>query len=282
MEDKKEQHVIPEHKEDGKKHDHYHGEHHFDGQGNHDDILDEDFNIKNSIYTSKRNLIFRTAAAGTFLALAAIGSAIDMFGERFFKLPLNEIILSIRYFDILIICLSIASIGPVFSSFIGVIMPWIHMLMDGDHPPLTHVVDSFGYFSVVWILWFFYYVVFRNSYIHKDKNRKKDLFKRYMPLVGFIPVSVIVYTAFTILIIFITDQSGHHHDDHDESIINKIISYHEKHEHEAQGDEWDLFKEKAVIYSFTIAGFELVRFSICGALFVILEPQMKKINHRYR
>ncbi|QBQ07498.1 ECF transporter S component [Spiroplasma gladiatoris] len=282
MEKKDLNHEIPEHNKDDVKGDHYHDQHHFDAKGNHDDITEEEFKFKNSIYSSKKNLIYRITASGMFLALACIGSAIDMFGERIFKLPLNEIILSIRYFDILIICLSISCIGPVFASLLAFITPWIHMLMDGDHPPLTHLVDSFGYFSVVWILWLFFYVIFRNSYIHKDP--KKGIFKRYMSLLGFIPVSVIIYTLFTILIIYVSDQSAshEHHDHDDENIINKLIDHHEGHDHEAHGDEWDLFKEKLWTYSAIIFGFELVRFTACGLAFVLLEPQIKKINHRYR
>ncbi|AOG60208.1 hypothetical protein SHELI_v1c02530 [Spiroplasma helicoides] len=281
-EDDSHNHDVPDHKENDQIGDHYHDKHHIDSKGNHDDIKDSDFDIINSIYTSKRNLIFRISLTGVFLALASCGSAFDMLGEKFFRLPINDVNLSIRYFDILIICLSIGSLGPLFSSLLAVVIPWFHLLMDSDHTAMAMLIDSFGYLLVVWVMWFSYYVVFRNSYIHKDPNRKKDLFKRWMPIVFFIPIVVIFYTIFTVLIIYVTDVYGEEDHEEVEHLVTHLkgIFFHE-HEEGAE-DIWDNFKSHYVSSTAIIFGFEILRFSLCYVFFAIIEPQIKKLNHRYR
>ncbi|AGR40953.1 ECF transporter S component [Spiroplasma taiwanense] len=270
-------HSVPDHLDEKEnKKDHYHNEHHYDNKGNHDDIIDDDFNFKYSIYINKKNLLYRLAAAGVFLALASICTFFDSMLERIFTLPLDGVILSVRYLDIFVITLSIGVLGPVFSSLIAFIVPWIHLLMDAEHGPLPSLIDSLGYFAIIWILWLLYYVIFKNSYIHKDPSKKKDLIKRWVPIAIFIPITLILYVPLTILMIYISNPD--HEVEEVKNQILKIVNYHETHEH----GHWTDFKEKYVVYTFIVIGFETLRFTVCYSLFAVIEPQMKKLNHIYK
>ncbi|QEH61612.1 transmembrane protein [Spiroplasma chinense] len=270
-------HNVPEHNDESNK-DHYHDEHHFDASGQHDDVKENDFDFKNMVYLSKRNLIYRISASGMFLALACLGSLFDWLLERVFTLPIDDLILSIRYFDILVVSLSISVIGPIFASVIAFTVPWIHLLYDAEHGLWGTLIDSFGYVAVVWVLTIVYYMIFKNSYIHKDPNRKKDLIKRWVPMPIFVIVVVAFYVPLTLWIIYVSGGHDHDHDHAEIKLLNNIISYHEGHEE----TNWEAFKEKYLVYTFIIIGFETLRFSVCYSLFAVFEPQMKKINHRYR
>ncbi|AHI52656.1 ECF transporter S component [Spiroplasma culicicola] len=266
----KDNHNVPEHTGTKTK-DHYHDEHHFDALGNHDDVNENDFNFKNSIYTSRKNLIYRISASGVFLALAIVATGIDSLLEKFFTLPLEGVFLPVRYFDIVVVFLSIGIIGPIFASILGLLIPWIHLGFDPVHGPLPSLIDSMGYFVIIWVFWAVYYVIFRNSYIHKDPNRKKDLTKRWVPIAIFVPIALLIYVPLTVWIIYVTNP------DH-ETASAGISLFHDDHDH----GHWSAFKEKYLIYTAIVTGFESVRFIACYILFAVLEPQMKKTNHRFR
>ncbi|AGR41953.1 ECF transporter S component [Spiroplasma diminutum] len=278
-------HNIPEHDDvkEGKK-DHYHDEHHFDSLGNHDDINDEDFHWKNSIYTSRRNLTFRITLTGVFLALAIALSAFEMLYEGFLeKMTIaGGVAIPFRILDILVITLSLAAIGPVFSGIIAFIVPFIH-LMDGHHGnALTILIDSLGYFVSIWVIWFSYYFIFRNSSIHKHPIKSVDRFKRWTPMAIYVPIMAIIYTLLVFAMIYITTNSGHDDHDHDHlDLISNlgITTYHGDHEHSG---EWSAVKENLGLFIGVISAVQIVRFSICYALFALIEPQVKKINHYYK
>ncbi|WP_339034618.1 ECF transporter S component [Spiroplasma endosymbiont of Cantharis rufa] len=274
MEDKK--HEIPDHDDvkEGKK-DHYHDEHHFDSLGNHDDINDADFHWKNSLFTSRRNLTFKITLTGVFLALAVALSAFEMLYEQLLdKIPLYGVAIPFRILDILVITLSLAALGPIFSGIIAFIVPFIHLV--DAHNPLTLVIDSFGYFASIWLMWFVYYFIFRNSSIHKHPIKSVDRFKRWTPIVIYVPVITIIYTLLVFLILYITTNSDQGHS-HNHFSTGMITSYHEAH-----SGEWASIKENLGVFIGVISAIELVRFSICYTLFAVIEPQVKKINHFYK
>ncbi|AKX34452.1 transmembrane protein [Spiroplasma litorale] len=285
-ENNEKEHDVLEHNNDkNSKKDHYHEEHHYDIFGNHDDVKEDDFNWKTSIYTSKRNLTFRLTLSAMMLAIAIGATAMDMYIEHLI-VPIDGVILPTRFLDILVITLSIGSLGPIFSSCIAFIVPWIHMLLHGGaiHNPLSSLVDAFGYFIFIWVLWFLYYFVFKNSYTHKHPNNKIDLIKRWVPMAAFVPVITIVFTMINVLIIYLNSGSGEELHDHEEHSVMKLINYlsEEEHEHEHHHANWTSFSNKLWTYTFIIFGIELARFTICYSLFGVLEPQMKKINHIYK
>ncbi|ASP28577.1 transmembrane protein [Spiroplasma corruscae] len=278
------EHIVSEHNDKDNKKDHYHDEHHFDMFGNHDDVKEEDFNWKTSIYTSKRNLTFRLTLSGMILAIAIAATSLDMYIEHLI-IPIDGVILPTRFLDILVITLSIGSLGPVFSSLIGFIVPWIHMLIHGGgaiHNPLSTMVDSFGYFLVIWVLWLFYYFIFKNSYTHKDPNNKKDIFKRWMPIVAFIPVVVVIFTMINVLVIYLNSSTLEEHHHEENNLFSIIQKFHETEDHDHDHVDWGVFSNKLWVYTFIILGIEVARFTICYSLFGVLEPQMKKINHIFK
>ncbi|ARU92034.1 transmembrane protein [Spiroplasma clarkii] len=278
-------HEVAEHSEQGSKakKDHYHDIHHFDASGNHDDVILNDFHFKNSIYTSQKNLIYRITLTGVFLALAIGGTAFDIFLE-FIHIPIAGINISFRFFDILFILLSIGSIGPIFASLIAAVVPWMHLVIDSAHAHtwIDAMMDFGGYLLAVWVLWLFYYVIFRNSYIHKDPNRKKDLFKRWLPMPFYVIILTLFYTTlitllirFSVDTIFVAHEHEHEHEEHVHEIFKMINALEEHHEHSE-------FEGKWAVLIFGLFGFELLRFSACYAAFAVVEPQVKKLNHRYR
>ncbi|AKU80111.1 ECF transporter S component [Spiroplasma turonicum] len=287
IKDNEQDHKVSDHDSTKKTRDHYHDEHHFDMFGNHDDVKEDDFNWKKSIYTSRRNLTFRLTLSGMILAIAIAATSIDLYLEHLI-IPIDGVILPTRFLDILVITLSIGSLGPIFSSLIAFIVPWIHMLIHGGgaiHNPLSSLVDAFGYFIVIWVLWLFYYFVFKNSYTHKNPNKKVDLFKRWLPMVAFVPIVVVLFTMINVLIIYINSAGGEEAHTDESKIYQFVKLFHEDHdhdEHEHHHANWGNFSSKMWVYTFIIFGIELARFSICYTLFGLIEPQMKKINHIFK
>ncbi|ARU92038.1 transmembrane protein [Spiroplasma clarkii] len=276
------EHAVLEHDIQGDKlkRDHYHGTHHFDKRGNHDDVAEGDFHFKESIYTSQRNLIYRITLTGVFLALAIGGTSFDIFLE-FVRVPVAGVNINFRYFDLLFILLSIGSIGPFFTSIIAAVVPWMHILIDNVHGHTVYdaLIDLGGYVTITWILWIFYYVLFRNSYTHKDPNRKRDLFKRWSPMPFFVIACALLYTGLIIGVFHLNGAfANYNHATNHQSIESKMVSPHsDEHEHE-MGE----FNGKWGILIIGVFGFEALRFSACFAVFAMIEPQVKKLNHRYK
>lgn len=270
-------HDVPEHDIAGKKSkkDHYHNEHHFDASGQHDDVDINDFHFKKSIYTSQRNLIYRIVLTGVFLALAIVGTTIDM-GLEFIIIPIAGVNITFRFFDLLFILLSIGSIGPIFTSIIAAVVPWMHLLIHGHgHTVYDAIIDFAGYLIITWVLWALYYVAFRNSYIHKDPNIKKDRFKRWMPIVFFAVICAAAYTGLIIAMLRLNGAFSTEEHVHSDVIIN----HHDAHDHD---HETGTFNGKWGVLIMGLFGFELLRFGVCYAAFAVIEPQVKKLNHRWR
>ncbi|AUM62489.1 ECF transporter S component [Spiroplasma monobiae] len=273
-------HKIPNHDDETeKKKDHYHDEHHFDSLGNHDDIDDGDFHWKNSLFTSRRNLTFKITLSGVFLALAIAISAFEMWMEFVLdKIQFQGVSIPFRILDLIVITLSLSALGPIFSSLIAFIAPFIH-LADGFHNPISVVIDCAGYFVSVWVIWFFYYFAFRNSSIHKHPINSVDKFKRWTPMVAYVPIMSILYTVIVFGMMYLNlelSNSGHNYDH--SLFVNNISPLHEGHEH----GEWEEVVEHLGIFIGIISAIEIVRFSIVYSLFALVEPQVKKINHYYK
>ncbi|QHX36487.1 ECF transporter S component [Spiroplasma sp. BIUS-1] len=270
-------HDIPEHDDHlEEKKDHYHEEHHFDALGNHDDINDEDFHWKNSLFTSRRNLTFKITLTGVFLALAIAISAFEMSMEAVLdKIQFQGVSIPFRILDLMVITLSLSALGPIFASLIGFIAPFIH-LADGFHNPLSVVIDCGGYFVSIWVIWFFYYFVFRNSSIHKHPIKSVDRFKRWTPMVAYVPIMTIVYTVIVFGIIYLNSLVGHDHD----TFMKSVSMYHADHDH--GHESWNEVIEHMGLFIGIISAIELARFSICYSLFAVIEPKVKQLNHYYK
>ncbi len=277
----KKEHNVPEHSNEEKLKDHYHGKHHFDSKGQHDDIEDKDFAFINTLLiTGKRNMIYKLVLAGFFMALAFICTILDGYiGEKFLSIPTPAGMISVRYLDVTIIILSIGSLGPVISSLVAFVVPYVHFAVHSEHSIYSIVLDSFGYVLLIWLMWTFYYVISRNSYYHKDPVKKKDLFKRWMPIIPFVLISSAIFAFIVVLSLYlseITGAEGHDHEGHD----------HEGHDHEGHDHEnevnWDSFKQKYFITFIVFFFIEVLRFTIVYVLYAAIEPKLKLLNHKYR
>ncbi|WP_339021447.1 ECF transporter S component [Spiroplasma endosymbiont of Atherix ibis] len=275
-------HNIPDHDDEKEvKKDHYHDEHHFDALGNHDDIEEEDFHWKNSLFTSRRNLTFKITLTGVFLALAIAVSAFEMSIEAILeKIQFKGVPIPFRIFDLIVITLSLSALGPIFSGLIAFVAPFIH-LADGFHNPISVVIDCVGYFISIWIIWFFYYFVFRNSSIHKHQVKSVDRFKRWTPIVAYVSIMTIVYTLLVFAIMYLNTSFEHYHEEHNHLVTN-ISSFHLESEHDHNHGHWKDIVKNLGEFIGIISAIEFIRFSICYSLFALIEPQVKKINHYYK
>lgn len=253
--------------------DHYHGKHHFTSDGEHDDISNDEFIIRNSFtIKSKGELIYKISISGVILALALIATVIDGYG---LEVPLmglfGGVLVPIRIFDISVLLIGLAVTGPLFGGIIGFILPWIHFLMHA-HSIFTPVIESFGYTIMVIFFWMIYYGLFKNSPFHKDPNHKKDLFKRWAPMPIIVIGGVVLFTSITILILFINELTM-------TPVHEHLSTFHDEHEHGSQllSDFFEKSKWNIII----LIGLQFIRFIICYVLFAIVEPKAKRLNHRY-
>jgi hypothetical protein len=260
-------HEVHEHElEETKLGDHYHDIHHFYGEKE-DDVKPSDFSPKNFFKKKQtNNTIFYISATGIFLALAIVASLIDIGLEMLDLLipPINGIPVMMRFLDVLVVMLAVTAIGPIFASVVALITPFLHAVIHGEiWNPYEPLFDAVSYILIVWILWLFFYVVFRNSLFHRHPNDKVDKFRRWTPMVPFILISSAVFTIFYILTIYITTVQGHSGGDHEESI------------------SFDSFKKMIWINVIIVFCANIIRCTFDMTIFCLIEPKLKIINHRY-
>ncbi|ATG97286.1 ECF transporter S component [Mesoplasma lactucae] len=270
--DKEEKILDSEHHADK---DHYHGVHHFDRYGNHDDVKKQDFSLKNQFKTSKRSEIFRICVAAVILALSVGLSAIDGLLEKL-TINIGGVTIDMRILDILVIILGIPLAGLWYSLGIAIIEPWFHFLIDGDHSPIQIAFDSVGYAIAVLAFFFIFYGLFRNSPVHEDPNKKKRIFKEWTPGAIIVPLLAVIFTTIFILSLYLTFKSGESHEHH------HAETAHADHDHGEAVTQWDDFTNDKAAVIFGTFGLQLARFLVFYILFVVVQKKMKPINHRYQ
>jgi hypothetical protein len=252
------------HDESENKGDHYHNIHHIYGDNQEDDVKSTDFSpIHFFKKRQTKNSVFYISATGIFLALSIVASVIDI-GLELIDMaipPINGIPVVMRFLDILVVMLAVTSIGPHFASIIAIVTPFLHAVIHGEiWNPYEPLFDAISYLLIVWLLWICYYVLFRNSMFHRHPNEKVDRFRRWMPVLPFVLIGPLIFTAFYILTIYISTIQGKTGEDGQ--------SFHE-------------FSKMALI-NFVIVYFaNVLRCAFDIVIFCLIEPKMKIINHRY-
>ncbi|WP_031543011.1 ECF transporter S component [Mesoplasma photuris] len=269
--------------EEHKKIDHYHGIHHFDKFGNHDDYNEEDFKIQTHFRFSKRNLTFKIVLTAIFLALAVAVSALDILLESI-KIPVgDQVFIQTRFLDTSIMMLSIATLGPLFGTILAGLQPILHNLIHGmEHGWIQPITDVFQNILIVWIVFFVFYLLFKNSPVHKDENKKIYNFKRMVPSAIIVPLVAVVSTIMFVFALYIQSlvspgsgwAPGHDHG-HEHSLVETFHS-------ESGGLGFGEGEKISVALVFALFGWNVLRYAIAFAIFIAIEGRMRPINHRYR
>ncbi|UZK63944.1 ECF transporter S component [Mycoplasma mycoides subsp. capri] len=266
--------------ENHKNKDHYHGIHHFDQFGNHDDIQNQKFELKTVFQFSRKKLIFKIALTGIFLALTASVSALDILLESI-KIPVSDQVwIQSRFLDISVVCISIATLGPIFASLLGFLAPILHNFIHGmEHgwiqPPIEAVINVF----IVWIVFLIFNVMFSNSPIHHDTNKNVARFKRWTPLPIMSVLVAIVSTLGFILALYIDSKTNN------TSIVsnNSQLFFHAGHDHgHVHDDNMLTFNKVNMFIVIAVFGWNVLRYAIALLLFILVEWKMRPINHRYK
>lgn len=237
--------------------DHYHGIHHFDRYGNHDDVQSADFSLKKQFSHSRKSEIFRISIAAIILALSVGLSALDGLLEKF-QVNIGGVIIEMRVLDILVIILAIPLTGLWYSMLIAVVEPWFHFLIDGDHSPIQIGFDSVGYLIAVLMFFFIFYGLFHNSPFHENPNKHQRRLKAWLPGLIIVPSLAIIFTLIFVLSLYLTFESGY------------------------QTTNWKDFKKDGIGIFFAAFGIQAARFFVFYLLFALVQKKLKPINHRYR
>ncbi|WP_434341951.1 ECF transporter S component [Mycoplasma putrefaciens] len=251
--------------------DHYHGVHHIDKYGNHDDVETADFELRSVFQFSKRKLIFKIVLTGIFLALTSAVGALDILLESI-HIPVggDQVWIETRFLDITVVCISIATLGPIFASLVGFLSPIIHNLIHGmEHGWIQPPIQAVEYVIIVWLVFLIFNVLFKNSPIHKDQDPKVANFKRWAPLPIMVVLSALIATLGLALALYI--QSLLPHGSHSHS-----------HDHNHGTGEQLEWNNVNIFIMLAVFGWNCLRFFIALSLFTVIEWKMRPINHRYR
>ncbi|AVN59154.1 ECF transporter S component [Mesoplasma florum] len=261
-------------KKEHRKEDHYHGVHHFDSKGGHDHIEKDEFKVQLKLKMSRQELIRKMVLTAIFLALTVAVSAFDILFENI-QLPIgDQLRIPFRFFDIAFICISIATLGPIFASIIAILNPILHNVIHGmEHGWITMLMEVPQNLLITWMVWIVFNVIFNNSPIHKGENNKKDKIKRFLPIPIMIVLASLIATILFILAWYLQDAVNHEAT-HAHSIR------HGDHDHgESELSDFDHFK---FYMSFIVFAWNILRYTIAFSIFSIVEWRMRPINHRYK
>lgn len=126
-------------------------------------------NAKKLKFNSKAQM-FKITFTGVLLGLAVASSLIEI------PIKFIGVILPLRIFDSLIIAFAIPIIGFYYTLVIGIVEPWLHLLLDGDHLPLQIFFDDIANIVFVISFYFIYYYLFKLR--NTSDNVKNDVIKK--------------------------------------------------------------------------------------------------------
>ncbi len=143
--------------------------------------------------------IFKIVLTGLFLTLSTILSLIEIK----FYLPWG-VEMDLRLFDMVFLFLSVTVLGVYYASIAGLLQPWFHLAVDGDHSAISILFYSISNVLIIIIFWFLYLKVFSFAKYSKLKNSYKKELLYFLFFVIFIFLAASIDSFFIIIVSKIT------------------------------------------------------------------------------
>lgn len=146
---------------------------------------------KKKIKINSKQQIFNITLTGILLGLAVAFSLIEI------PIQFMGVVLPLRIFDSLIIAFALPVIGFYYTLAIGIIEPWLHFLVDSDHPPIQIFFDNIANILFIVSFYFIYYYLFKLG--NKSETLKIDVIKKVTAGLVIIPLNAIIATLSFVL-----------------------------------------------------------------------------------
>lgn len=214
-----------------------------------------DLKTKKKLKFNSKVQMFKISLTGILLGLAVASSLIEI------PIQFMGVILPLRIFDSLIIAFAIPIIGIYYTLVIGIIEPWLHLLLDGDHPPLQIFFDNIANIVFVISFYFIYYYLFK--FRNKSNNLKTDVIKKVTAGVVLVPLNAIVASlafVLTLVILYFNPSLSRPGD-----YLNNIIN----------------FNNNVTKVFFILIGIEVLRFTFIYILFSLIQRRIGHIQSYY-
>ncbi|WP_375317095.1 hypothetical protein [Spiroplasma endosymbiont of Virgichneumon dumeticola] len=199
--------------------------------------------------------MFKITLTGILLGLAVASSLIEI------PVQFMGVILPLRVFDSLIIAFAIPIIGLYYTLVIGIVEPWLHLLLDGDHPPLQIFFDNIANITFIISFYFIYYYLFKLR--NKSNNLKTDVIKKVSAGVVLVPLNAIVAAlafALTLVVLYFNPTLSRP-GDYSNNIVN--------------------FNNNVTKIFFILIGIEILRFTFIYILFSLIQRRIGHIQRYY-
>ncbi|WP_308149765.1 hypothetical protein [Spiroplasma sp. AdecLV25b] len=199
--------------------------------------------------------MFKITLTGILLGLAVASSLIEI------PVQFMGVILPLRVFDSLIIAFAIPIIGLYYTLVIGIVEPWLHLLLDGDHPPLQIFFDNIANITFIISFYFIYYYLFKLR--NKSNNLKTDVIKKVSAGVVLVPLNAIVAAlafALTLVVLYFNPTLSRPGD-----YLNNIVN----------------FNNNVTKIFFILIGIEILRFTFIYILFSLIQRRIGHIQRYY-
>lgn len=199
--------------------------------------------------------IFKITLTGILLGLAVASSLIEI------PVQFMGVILPLRVFDSLIIAFAIPIIGLYYTLVIGIVEPWLHLLLDDDHPPLQIFFDNIDNIAFIISFYFIYYYLFKLR--NKSNNLKTDVIKKVSAGVVLVPLNAIVAAlafALTLVVLYFNPTLSRPGD-----YLNNIVN----------------FNNNVTKIFFILIGIEILRFTFIYILFSLIQRRIGHIQRYY-
>ncbi|WP_342276029.1 hypothetical protein [Spiroplasma endosymbiont of Nebria brevicollis] len=214
-----------------------------------------EFKSNKKLKSNSKAQMFKITLTGILLGLAVASSLIEI------PVQFMGVILPLRVFDSLIIAFAIPIIGLYYTLVIGVVEPWLHLLLDGDHPPLQIFFDDIA--NVVFIIsfYFIYYYLFKLR--NKSNNLKTDVIKKVSAGLVLVPLNAVVASlafSLTLVVLYFNPTLSRPGD-----YLNNIIN----------------FNNNVTKVFFILIGIEILRFTFIYILFSLIQRRISHIQSYY-
>ena len=106
---------------------------------------------------NKKTQIYKITLAAVFLALSI---PLSLFEIHKIPLPFGAP-LDLRFFDNFLLFIALRMVGLSYTLLIGLILPWLHVAVDGDHSPISMIGFELSNVGCVLVFWGFYFHIFK-------------------------------------------------------------------------------------------------------------------------
>ena len=113
-----------------------------------------------------------------------------------------------RLFDTFVLFLAIRAVGVLWATLDALLLPWLHVMIDGHHTAIAMLGFMLNDIACVWCFWLFYYQIFSLSYQPLQGEKKQKFIVKKILATAIISPLCAAFESCSYLLVFFLSVAG--------------------------------------------------------------------------